>query len=72
MALHVSKDFNPTVVAVQHTLASSLHQIHEIRSEPLQQKKAWLRTEYGIKENSNPMLTIPVKFFFLIYPACAA
>ena len=37
--------------------------IEKIRAEPLQKRKAELRTQYGLREVYNPMLSIPADLF---------
>ena len=39
---------------------SSLAQIQQINLEPLQRGQKHLRTEYRLKEDQNPILSLPV------------
>lgn len=61
--VQVDREVNPTEVSEQRTLISSLQHIEEIKSKPTEQEKARLRTEYGIKETYNPLLTIPADLY---------
>jgi len=59
----VDRDVNPTQLDTPRSLTSSLQQIQEIQAASSLVRKAALRTEYGIKETPNPMLSLPVDLF---------
>jgi hypothetical protein len=61
--MQVDKEINPTVTAERRTLSKSIQMIQEIRSQKTEVAKAQLRTRYGIKEDTNPMLTLPADLF---------
>ena len=56
----VDKEVNPTEVAEQRTVK---FMIDEIGSHNSEAAKAQLRTRYGIKDDSNPMLKLPADLF---------
>ena len=61
--MQVDRSVNPAVIDEKRTLQSSLQQMHTIQSETLEKDKAKLRTQYGIKEDFNPMLSIPADLY---------
>ena len=63
------KDSNPDEVPVKRTKELALLQIEEISRQPTENQKAAKRTEFGMKENKNPIFTLSVDPFkyVLIY-----
>ena len=57
------KDSNPDEVAVKRTKELALLQIEEISRQPTENQKAAKRTEFGMKENKNPIFTLSVDPF---------
>ncbi len=57
------KEIDPERVGTLRSHESSLQQISEIQQQRLQQDKDRLRTAYGIKEISNPMLSLPMDLY---------
>lgn len=62
-SLQVDRDGNPTRLSTPRSLSSTLQAIAEIQAQPTATNKAALRTQYGIREDPNPLLTIPADLF---------
>ena len=56
--MQVDKEVDPTITGEGRTLVKSRDMIREIKDQRTEQAKAQLRTRYGLKEVSNPMLSL--------------
>ena len=61
--IQVDKEVDPTIVDEKCTLSNSVEMIREIQSKSTEAARAQLRTRHGIKEDRNPMLTLPADLF---------
>lgn len=61
--LQADRDVSPTEIGEQRTLESARGQIEEIKLKSSERERAELRTRYGIKEISNPLLSIHADLF---------
>ena len=61
--IQVDREVAPTEIGEQRTVVSAREQIEEIKSKTTEHERAELRTRYGIKETSNPLLSIPADLF---------
>ena len=59
----MDKEINPTEIGELRSLENSLQQIQRIQLEQVQRAKNSLRTEYGLRECPNPLLSIPADLF---------
>lgn len=61
--MQVDKEVDPTVMGEGRTLVKSMDMMREIKDQHTEQAKARLRTQYGLKEISNPMLSLSADLF---------
>ena len=61
--IQVDREVDPAVVGVKRISQSSLEQIDEVQSQTQERNKMKMRTECGLKEDTNPMLSIPADLF---------
>lgn len=61
--MQVDRNEDPTEVAERRTKALALSQMEEISRQPSETQKTSKRTNFGMKEDGNPMFSLSVDLF---------
>ena len=57
------RELTPTEIGTRRTKVLSIQHIQEIMRQPTESSKARKRTEFGMKEGENPLLTLSIDPF---------
>ena len=61
--LQADREDTPTEIGTRRTKVLAVQQVQEIASQPTESSKARKRTEFGMKEGDNPLLTLSLDAF---------
>lgn len=61
--LQADREDTPTEIGTRRTKVLAMQQVQEIASQPTESAKARKRTEFGMKEGDNPLLTLSLDAF---------
>ena len=61
--LEADREDTPTKIGTRKTKVLDMQQVQEIASQPTESSKGRKRTEFGMKEGENPLLTLSLDAF---------